>query len=270
MSAMGSWSDLLKEFGKPAYEWLRKKWPGWSPMTRIAVVVAVALTTWAVMLFWPKIRTWFPGDEHASTVGTNNGLQINGTINGPVTVNAPAPSRSTHVEFEKLRPGRETTPPNGCSGPDYESDSGPPLFRVLFGQTAFAQSGYGTWVPLWVGSCPVVSVERTPDSVNATVDLYDSEGNLIAHLQDNVLESFHGKGFRAERSGLNAISVRDERDREWLNLRYVNPTTLSVRGLFGCAGHPMVAVDGDGIHNAGGGIVWGRACISLGGGIHVN
>jgi hypothetical protein len=147
-------------------------------------------------------------------------------------------------EDEKLGaliPGNAPTPPNGCDRLPQTLSSD--ALRILIGDNAFVLSGVGRITALQVGTCPVLSIERTPRGVSVDADLYDIHGKMVATLRDGQFHVLTGDDVKIGRNGdLSTLVVSDGAGEELLYVRYLNPTTVIARGVFGCSGHSPVRV----------------------------
>lgn len=148
-----------------------------------------------------------------------------------------------------LQPGNDPTPPNGCDvsplgtypigTPQYHPDS----IKVLVGGNAIAASGMGKFTVLQIGRCNVLSLERTPLGMDVYADLYDADGRLIARINNNQTDVLTGDNVRLSRAGdLSTFVVTNEAGDELLYVRFMNPTTIKARGIFGCPDHALVTV----------------------------
>lgn len=137
-----------------------------------------------------------------------------------------------------LEPGSAPTPPNGCDH-DYQD---PTVFKVLIGDNAVA-GAFGPITPLQIGACKVVTVDPKADGLRINADLYDESGNLVATIKDNTFHALSGPHSSVERQGdLSTLVVRDGIGNELLYVKYLNPNTVRIRGVFGCPGHIPVRV----------------------------
>lgn len=147
-----------------------------------------------------------------------------------------------------LRPSAEPTPPNGCD----RQTLGPETLKILIGDNAVTRDGLGRVNAIQVGKCPVLAFERTADGVSPIVDLYDAAGRHIADIHRGEFHALSGDTHFVDRRGdLSTLAITDRswatllshgRALELLYVRYLNPTTVQARGIFGCPGHAPVVV----------------------------
>jgi hypothetical protein len=142
-----------------------------------------------------------------------------------------------------LEPGAQPTPPNGCDGTPLGLDA----LKILIGDNVVVLSGLGRVNAIKVGNCPVLSFERTAAGVSPIVDLYDAAGNKIAEVRNGGYHAFSGGAHFVDRRGdLSTLAITDSSGHELLFSRYLNPTALQARGIFGCPGHrPVVVKDSE-------------------------
>jgi hypothetical protein len=173
--------------------------------------------------------------------GNNNMI-----LNTPPTTGQPKGDAIPFSDQEvhgRLQPGNEPTPPNACSG----SPGAEPM-KVLIGGNAFVKDGFGKLTALKVGTCEALSMERTPQGISVNADLYHQSGQFAARIRNNEITALNGETFttRLTRDS-NTLTVKDSRGVELLYVRYINPLTLRMRGIFGCPGHQPVPVNDNGI-----------------------
>ncbi len=138
-----------------------------------------------------------------------------------------------------LQPGNDRTPSNGCDGTPIDADA----VKVLVGNNATALNGLGRMTALKVGNCPVFGVERTLQGVSPVVDLFDSDGKHIAAISGGSFHAFSGGAHLVDRRGdLGTLTISDTAGKELLFVKFLNPTTIQIRGIFGCPGHAPVIV----------------------------
>jgi hypothetical protein len=143
-----------------------------------------------------------------------------------------------------LQAGNEPTPPNGCDKrpPGFEQIS-PDALKILVGDNAIVLTGMGKTSVIQIGQCRPLSVERSPSGVSFNADLYDANGKLIARLADGRLSILTSDRVHWSHNGdLTNLTVTDGNGTELLYIRYLNPTTIQARGIFGCPGHTRVVV----------------------------
>jgi hypothetical protein len=82
-------------------------------------------------------------------------------------------------------------------------------------------------------------MERGPAGVVLNVDLHDQVGKLIARVVGTKTDVLTGENVRLEHSGdLSTLIVTNAKGEELLYVRYLNPTTVRIRGVFSCPGRP--------------------------------
>jgi hypothetical protein len=141
----------------------------------------------------------------------------------------------------RLQAANDRTPPNGCDTAPISGDA----MTVLIGNNAVAKNGFGKFIPLKIGKCEVLWLERTPQGVFANADFFDGADNP-ARIRNNEIVALNGENYTARQTrDLSTLIVRDRQGQELLYVRFINPNTVRVRGVFGCAGHRPVLVRDD-------------------------
>jgi hypothetical protein len=103
--------------------------------------------------------------------------------------------------------------------------------------------------------CDILSLERNGSSISVISNLYDRSGALVAQTYNNEFHAIVGDSSYIERHGdLSRLTVLGRTtwfrlwttDHELLDISYVNPTTIKVRGTFSCPGHAPITFDESG------------------------
>jgi hypothetical protein len=103
--------------------------------------------------------------------------------------------------------------------------------------------------------CDILSLERTESNLSIISNLYDSSGALVAQTYNNNFHAIIGDSSYIERHGdLSRLTVVGRTtwfrlwttDHELLDINYLNPTTIKVRGTFSCPGHAPITFDDSG------------------------
>jgi hypothetical protein len=154
--------------------------------------------------------------------------------------------RSTQVHYELvslqgwLIPGRDPTPPNECSSlPDKGN------LTVILGDWAAAADKFPMNV-IRVNNDVLLKLDRNAKGqLSISADIYDSDNNLVTEIVNNRFTIFAPKVFEHPRKDLSSLSVILSRDKEEvLSIRYLNPTAISIQGVFRHPGDPTVRVQG--------------------------
>jgi hypothetical protein len=98
---------------------------------------------------------------------------------------------------------------------------------------------------LQIGTCKALAVRRTSAGISVDADIASPSGDIIAEIRDNefhLVPSQIAFPRRPDRSTLTLIGRKGE---ELLWIRYLNPRSMKVRGLFSCAGHGTIRVADD-------------------------
>lgn len=143
------------------------------------------------------------------------------------------------------RPAGDPTPPNGC---DQLPPGLPrPDFRVLMGDTAIGTGGFGKFTALRIRNCDAVSMERTPNGISFDAQLIDSDDNKVVQISHNEIKALNGETYIARQSRDRAtIMIATKGGTVLFYARFINKTTVRIRGLFGCGTGKTVLVKDDG------------------------
>lgn len=161
-----------------------------------------------------------------------------------------------------LQPGAAPDPPNKCP-----KGSTPDSWKILIGNNAI-QLAKSTKLPvLMIGSCKVLTIEKSDKGLSIDTDLFDTNGKLIATIKNNEFHALSGARASVERDhDLSKVIIKNGEGQEILNVHYINKSTVRVRGVFGCPGHALVPVkDNEPIPR----VMMNGTCINVLGGIKV-
>jgi len=150
-----------------------------------------------------------------------------------------------------LQPGNDPTPPIPCNPRPPDT-----ALKIFIGKNVAFQrdATIKKLIAIRVGSCPVATMEQTAAGIAVTASMYNSSGKLIVRIADGVMHIMTNGITRATRNGdLSTLIVTDDSRNELLYIRYLNPTTLRIKGTFGCPGHALVQITDDKVIRLDGG-----------------
>jgi hypothetical protein len=165
-----------------------------------------------------------------------------------------------------LRPAGDPTPPNGC---DRLPPSGVSADAMLIGDNAVGKNGSGKFVALEIGTCEAVSMERTSEGVMVNAQVIDADDNKPIQIRNNAIVALNGETYSARQSrDSSSVTITDRHQNIIFYARFINPTTLRVRGTFGCGGRkPIPVFDNNPIP----GVYMSNSCfVGARVGIHIN
>ena len=125
-----------------------------------------------------------------------------------------------------LVPGDTATPDNVCEVIPKGA------LRILLGPMAAWATSFPSNVVVIDGDS-ILSMNRTADGrISLSTDIYDENHDIIAEIKDNHYD-VDSSAFKVARDNLSDLSVFIRHDKEQvLDVRYLNPTTISIRGVF--------------------------------------
>lgn len=130
----------------------------------------------------------------------------------------------------------DPTPQTPCGAPP------PDGMLILFGPDTVIARGSGPFTPVQVGTCPALTLKRTPDGLTIDAFGYDSDGNVVYQIAKNRLEMIVRGFLKTERPDKSTLRIVDDVQRETLQVRYLNRNTVAVRGTFRCGDIPPVRI----------------------------
>ena len=141
--------------------------------------------------------------------------------------------------------GIEKTPSTSCETVN------PALARsallMVFGGDGVIGRGNGPFVPVRVGTCPALSITRTPSGLMVNAFGFDSDDNVVYRIKNNIFEQVLGGFLKGRRPDRSTLVVSDDRGVEAFSIRYLNRNTVLVRGTFRCGNTRPVQIKNDSI-----------------------
>ena len=153
-----------------------------------------------------------------------------------------------------LVPSNAKTPPNSCSGHPQPRDA----LTILVGDGAavwtdrYSRKGRPLTI-MRVGKCDLLSFDATSQGLRVNADIFTPQGLLAARIRNNDLYRISRRISYTESWGDDgsALAVYARNGREVLWVRYLNPDTIKVRGVFTCPRYPSVVVTDNAIRTPG-------------------
>jgi hypothetical protein len=102
---------------------------------------------------------------------------------------------------------------------------------------------------LTLDSTHLISVERQGNKLSFDVDLFDEDGNIAVKI---IRDEFHLMSnskfaYRERSDDLSEITVYDNKDQEILYIKYENPSTVILRGVFHSSDRALATITNDAI-----------------------
>lgn len=125
-----------------------------------------------------------------------------------------------------LTPSDEPTPPNPCDG---NSPDGSMV--LLLGNSASVETKPVSTI-IRIGDDRMLIMEKIEGRIAISARLFSQDGRIVAELKRNQFFINPSNYFRKEiSSDGHSLAVYDQNDFEVLNVRFLNPTTISFLGL---------------------------------------
>jgi hypothetical protein len=183
---------------------------------------------------------FLPANEKPHMVTTNNSgggplFNVPGQGNS-IVINPPSPTLPPEPWRGWLQPADEPTPPNAC-GTTLPANA----ILGLAADSAFIATRMGRVVPFALFECTPLILERGPNGMKIETPIYDITGKLRGQVVDSGYNIPKETGLIVEHSGdLSTLVVHNDAGDELLYVRYLNPHTVRIRGIFVCPPHPLV------------------------------
>jgi len=201
---------------------------------------------------WPQNGQIKSNGNQNINVQENNGLIIQTNI-GSKGVQRELQRRTGNDSWKNvLLPAKDPVPPNNCGVP-----SGA-LTVILgsFGTAYCSKSDCGIisgMDNLTGGPMSLLSVSRDlhkPDgSMRVHAELFDDKGDIEAAIESNKLLRNPQNTFEWNRPNVHELEVVDNQYRKSLRIRFQNPTTLYVEGIFYDRFHDPLVINPSGPNN---------------------
>lgn len=135
---------------------------------------------------------------------------------------------------------------------DEHDPRGPPIcpvfpsgaLKVFLGKSA-AWSSADEVTILRIKGTDVLSLVRTPNGMAIQAKTFSEDGRLVAEIVDNRFYVNPANFFLMKRPDAHSLVVCDKQGREVLNMRYLNPHSLRILGIFQVPGSPRVVITND-------------------------
>ncbi len=117
-----------------------------------------------------------------------------------------------------------------------------------------------SFAPLDVCGSPAVTMTHGPNGMQISAAIYGRNGRRMGRIDNNGYEIDYDADVTVEHSGdLSTIVVHNAAKDELLYVRYLNHSTMRVRGIFACpAGQPAFTITDEDISPP---VVAGPACM---------
>ena len=157
-----------------------------------------------------------------------------------------------------LVPANDPSPPNPCS------DIPKNALAVYLGSNlmTFFNNQSHVYVLVAKGK-PLIALDKNPDGkVALTMEIYDETEHIVVEIKKNEFRVAHPPAiFKKESKDKSSlVVVIPYHNKEVLNLRYLNPTAIQIRGSFRYPGVPPIEIDEQGTLRSMG-LTFRRTCV---------
>ena len=176
-------------------------------------------------------------ESNGETIKKTFGLKPNTRKNAVLKEGAPATvyyhkdsSVAVQVDLVKalkglLLPGDEPDPPVAC--PNVPSNA----LKVFLGDS-LASTTADELTVLKIKGIDVLSLRRTSNGVAILAKVFSEDGKVVAQIVDNRLYVNPGNFLRIDNPDSHSLAVYDLHQRQVLAIRYLNPQSVRVVGIF--------------------------------------
>jgi hypothetical protein len=128
-----------------------------------------------------------------------------------------------------LVPANDPTPPNKCIKQKTNQAN---TLLMLFGGTGVFMNGDQRFEVLNIGGHDTIDVQKSHFGLLVNVDLLDAYGNLAMRIEDNEFHVIPGQTSFSKRPDRSTLLVNGKNGDELFWVRYLNPQTVQIRGVF--------------------------------------
>ena len=140
-------------------------------------------------------------------------------------INAVSPVES---EFEGvLIPANDPIPPNPCPGPPPQG-----AIAIYIGSSVGYTTAIHPYGVLKLDDEVVLSIEKSDDGLLLNATVRSPDKRVVATIEKNKFRVNPNNYFYIKRPDKHTLIVRDQQNRECLNVRFLNPTAVKVLGVF--------------------------------------
>jgi hypothetical protein len=216
------WAEIVRGTGR------RLSASGWVPNFVIGAVLLLIGPLVGIVIKNPKVAIVSCALGVTFLVWTVAVVAIQQVSKGPVEETA------THG---LLIPANDPDPPNPC--PQI-----PPNALKLFLGSSAAWTTSGRMTVLQIAEEPIISIRQIGSELAVSAKVYSDDGRIVAELVDNEFHVNPNNYFRTERKDRHSLLVYDQRSQLVLNVRFLNPSTVRVTGIFNYPRRePLVVAD---------------------------
>lgn len=140
-----------------------------------------------------------------------------------------------------LVPGNEPDPPlpSGCPGV-------PPNDLKVFLGDSLAYTSKDELTLLRIKGIDALGLRRTPNGVATFAKVFSEDGKMVVQIVDNHFYFNPGNSFRVDTPDSHTLAVYDSLQMQILYIRYMNPYSIRVKGIFPTPrGTPVVITDNE-------------------------
>lgn len=127
-----------------------------------------------------------------------------------------------------LQPTNEPDPPDACP----RLPPPPESMKIFLGNTSATWTTGDQTAALRFGKQEVLSVRRTAKGMAVSAAVFSADGRAVAQIIDNHFYINPNNSFRSERSDPSSLVVYDQKAQEVLRIRYLNPLSVKITGIF--------------------------------------
>jgi hypothetical protein len=117
--------------------------------------------------------------------------------------------------------------------------------KIFLGNSSATWTTGDQMAALRFGKQEVLTVRRTAKGIAVSAAVFSADGRAVAQIIDNHFYINPNNFFRSERSDSHSLVVYDQQAQEVLRIRYLNPLSVKVTGVFYSLKSQLVLVKED-------------------------
>jgi hypothetical protein len=117
----------------------------------------------------------------------------------------------------------------------------PGVLKVLFGSNV-GYTKYASLPVVRVAGQNLLAIHRTLAGISIDLKIFADDGKIIVQIEDNKFYINPNNSFRVTNPDPHSLVVFDDMAEKVLDIKFLNPTTIRVSGIFRYRGHEPVRI----------------------------
>ena len=140
-----------------------------------------------------------------------------------------------------LIPANDPTPQSKCFV-EMKDRITPDALLLFFGNS-LAYTRKAKIVAIKVAGRDLISIRKTSEGIGISAQVFSADGRIVAELEDNVFHVNPNNYFKIKRADKSTLIVYDQQNNHVINVRYLNPSTIKILGIFHSPNRAPVVIE---------------------------